>query len=187
MSESTLLIITAANFAAKKHSGQMRKGKASEPYINHPIEVARLISDVGGITDADIIAAAILHDTVEDTDTSLDDLTEVFGVRTAKIVGEVTDDTSLPKVERKRLQVEHAPKLSVDAKIVKLADKISNIDDIVTNPPEGWSDERRLEYVRWGEDVVAGLRGINQSLEEMFDEVAMRAIESIGQLKNDKD
>ncbi len=172
-------LLEAAAFAARKHTGQKRKGKDEEPYINHPLEVANLLISVGGVDDIDVLTAGLLHDTVEDTDTTKQELESKFGSRTADIVIEVTDDKSLPKSERKRLQVEHAPHLSAEAKLVKLADKISNITDVTNNPPAGWPIERRREYVDWGERVVEGLRGANPALEQMFDEVVKASRKSL--------
>jgi guanosine-3',5'-bis(diphosphate) 3'-pyrophosphohydrolase len=168
-------LLHAASFAARKHTGQKRKGERGEPYINHPLEVASLIANVGGVEDYDILIAAILHDTVEDCGVKREEIAELFGEKVAGFVMEVTDDKSLPKAERKRLQVEHAPHLSPEAKIVKLADKISNINDITNSPPADWSVERRLEYIEWGVDVVAGLRGANEPLEVHFDKLVERA------------
>jgi (p)ppGpp synthase/HD superfamily hydrolase len=174
-------IMRAASFAAKKHSGQKRKGSAGEPYVNHPIEVANLLVNVGKVDDPDIIAAALLHDTIEDCGVSFEEIGEHFGTSVAGYVREVTDDKSLPKAERKRLQVEHAPHLSNEAKQIKLADKISNIRDVSDNPPEDWDLKRRREYVEWGENVVAGLRGANPELERLFDEVVDEAKKSLDQ------
>lgn len=168
-------LLEAAAFAARKHSGQKRKGKNEEPYINHPLEVADLLVSVGGVDDIDVLMAGLLHDTVEDTSTTKHDIETRFGLKTADIVMEVTDDKSLPKAERKRLQVEHAPHLSPGAKLVKLADKISNITDILERPPSDWDDQRRREYVDWGESVVNGLRGTNEALERRLDELVERA------------
>ncbi|MDH3493444.1 MAG: HD domain-containing protein [Acidobacteriota bacterium] len=180
MSDSIQIILTAVDFAARKHKSQRRKGSLAEPYINHPIEVARLLSTVGGIHDTDILVAAILHDTIEDTETTSVELTELFGARAASIVVEVSDDKKLPKLERKKMQIKHAPHLSAEAKLVKLADKISNIEDIAANPPEGWSIERKLEYIEWGINVIGGLRGINAGLEELFEKVTTEALKEIG-------
>ena len=168
-------LLHAASFAARKHTGQKRKGERGEPYINHPLEVANLIANVGGVEDLDILIAAILHDTIEDCGVKREEIEELFGSKIAGYVVEVTDDKSLPKAERKRLQVQHAPHLSAGAKIVKLADKISNITDITNSPPADWSVERRLEYIQWGVSVVAGLRGANAALEEYFDKLVERA------------
>jgi guanosine-3',5'-bis(diphosphate) 3'-pyrophosphohydrolase len=168
-------LLQAASFAAKKHTNQKRKGAAGEPYINHPLEVANLIANVGGVSDTDVLIAAILHDTVEDCGVTRDEIAEAFGEAVAAYVMEVTDDKSLPKAERKRLQVEHAPHLSHGAKIVKLADKISNITDISNSPPADWPVERRLEYIDWGVSVVEGLRGANAQLESHFDQLVDRA------------
>jgi guanosine-3',5'-bis(diphosphate) 3'-pyrophosphohydrolase len=168
-------LVEAASFAAQRHTGHHRKGDTQEPYINHPLEVANLLANVGGIEDIDVLIAAILHDTVEDVGVKKEEIVERFGDRVAGIVMEVTDDKSLPKEERKRLQVEHAPHLSPEAKLVKLADKISNICDVTDSPPADWSKERRRHYVEWGEAVVAGLRGSNPALERRFDETATAA------------
>jgi GTP diphosphokinase / guanosine-3',5'-bis(diphosphate) 3'-diphosphatase len=168
-------LLDAAAFAAKKHSRQKRKGKEEEPYINHPLEVANLLASVGGVDDIDVLIAGLLHDTIEDTATTAHDIESKFGSKTAGIVMEVTDDKSLPKAERKRLQAEHAPHLSPGAKLVKLADKISNITDILDRPPANWDDQRRREYVDWGVSVVKGLRGTNAGLERHFDELVERA------------
>lgn len=170
---STLL--QAASFAAQKHTGQKRKGKDQAPYINHPLEVANLLINEGKVEDYDVLIAAILHDTVEDTDASEEEIKQLFGEKVASIVMEVTDDKSLPKQVRKQKQVEHAPHLTNEAKQLKMCDKISNIRDIMENPPDGWSDERRLEYIEWGERVMAGLRGANENLEKHFDELVKEA------------
>lgn len=168
-------ILRAASFAAEKHTGQHRKGARAEPYINHPIEVANLLVNVGKVEDVDLILAALLHDTVEDSGVTFAELEETFGAAVADYVKELTDDKSLPKDQRKRLQIEHAPHLSHGAKQVKLADKISNIRDITISPPADWSAERRLEYVEWGKKVVAGLRGANVGLEQLFDQTVLIA------------
>ncbi len=161
----------AISFAAKKHRRQKRKGSDQEPYINHPLEVLNLLTNVGRVEDFDILIAAVLHDTIEDTDASEAEITELFGARVSKMVLELTDDKSLPKATRKQLQIEHAPHISEGAKQIKLCDKISNIRDVSANPPDGWSSARRLEYINWGEQVVSGLRGANADLESHFDEL----------------
>lgn len=172
--------IKAASFSAKKHRYQKRKGDDAEPYINHPLEVVNLLVNVGKIEEVDVLTAAVLHDTIEDTDTSKEEITELFGENVCRMVLEVTDDKSLPKAERKQKQVEHAPHLSLGAKQIKLGDKISNITDVMNDPPAGWSKERRREYIEWGENVVAGLRGANPALESRFDELVKEAKEKIG-------
>lgn len=167
--------IEAASFAAKKHREQRRKGSDAEPYINHPLEVANLLANIGKVSDYDILIAAILHDTVEDTETTPEELAERFGEKVSGYVLEVTDDKDLPKAERKQMQIEHAPHLSHGAKQIKLADKISNITDITKNPPHDWEHERKIQYIDWGEAVVAGLRGANENLERYFDELVVKA------------
>ena len=168
-------LLEAASFAAVRHTGHHRKGNNQEPYINHPLEVANLLANVGDVDDIDVLIAAILHDTVEDVGVTREEIADRFGERVAGIVMEVTDDKSLPKAERKRLQVKHAPQLSPQAKLVKLADKISNISDVTKSPPAGWDVERRREYIDWGVSVVKGLRGVNQALETYFDSVVTTA------------
>lgn len=169
----------AISFAAKKHKTQKRKGADGEPYINHPLEVLNLLANIGNVEDYDIFIAAVLHDTIEDTETTKEEITELFGENVCQMVLELTDDKSLPKAERKQLQIEHAPRISVGAKQIKLCDKISNIRDITENPPHDWSRERRIEYVGWGEKVVAGLRGVNKNLEKCFDELIEEARKQI--------
>lgn len=171
-STSTLAaLLEAVHFAAAKHSDQRRKDKAASPYINHPIAVARLLASEGGVTDLVTLQGAILHDTVEDTDTTPEELEDIFGPEVRQVVAEVTDDKSLPKGDRKRLQIEHAPHLSHRAKQIKIADKISNVRNITTSPPADWSIERRREYLDWSEQVVAGCRGCNPALEKIYDQV----------------
>lgn len=163
------LILDAASFAADKHRMQRRKDAEASPYINHPLALARILATEGGVSDPEVIAAALLHDTVEDTDTSLDEIAARFGDRVAGMVAEVTDDKALPKAERKRRQVANAAKKSTGAKLVKLADKISNLRDIAASPPADWSEERKDAYFAWAREVVAGLRGVNGQLEAAFD------------------
>jgi guanosine-3',5'-bis(diphosphate) 3'-pyrophosphohydrolase len=143
------IVIAASGFAAHKHRDQRRKGADASPYINHPIAVANVLANEAGITDPVILTAALLHDTIEDTDTTPKELETEFGPEIAAIVIEVTDDKSLPKLERKRLQIEHAAHLSTSAKLVKLADKICNVRDMRQSPPVDWSTERKTEYFTW--------------------------------------
>jgi len=174
-------LLQATHFAADRHRSQRRKGRDASPYINHPIEVADLVADVGGVTDLSTLVAAVLHDTVEDTGTTPEEVEALFGVTVRALVAEVTDDKSLADVERKRLQIEHAPNLSHHAKEIKIADKISNILEITHNPPADWPLERKREYLEWADRVVAGCRGANQGLERRFDEVLKDALLSIEQ------
>ena len=168
---NTTILLKAIQFAAGKHQAQRRKGASASPYINHPIEVAHLLADIGGIVDLTTLLAAVLHDTIEDTETAPDELEAQFGRTVRKVVEEMTDDKNLDKALRKRLQIEHAPGLSTRAKAIKLADKISNIQDVVRSPPPDWTLDRRLDYLDWTEQVVAGCRGTNHALERHYDEV----------------
>ena len=163
------VLCRAAGFAAWKHKGQMRKGERGIPYIHHPIEVTAILAEIGGVQDIDILQAALLHDTIEDTETNCDELETHFGSRVCAIVLEVSDDKSLDKPVRKARQVEHAPHLSTDAQSLKLADKISNVFDVAFSKPVDWAPERQLEYFDWASRVVTGLRGCNPALEAEFD------------------
>src|SRR3954454_6680022 len=163
------LLLKALAFAAHKHRDQRRKDAEASPYINHPIALADVLVNEGGVTDYEVLSAALLHDTVEDTATTHEELLDAFGSRIARIVAEVTDDHDLPKQDRKRLQIEHAPHLSDGAKLVKLADKICNLRDVAERPPAKWDLARRREYFDWAKRVVDGLRGIPPRLEAAFD------------------
>ena len=171
MSTDLALVMRAAQYAAEQHRGQGRKDADNTPYINHPVALASLLTNFAGITDTNVIAAALLHDTVEDTSATLEDIGEIFGDRIRDIVREVTDDKSLPSPERKRLQIENAGRISYEARLVKLADKISNLQDIITRPPVDWSLERKREYFDWARAVIDRLRGTHEKLEKLFDEV----------------
>ena len=163
------LLLKALAFAAHKHRDQRRKDPDASPYINHPIALADVLVNEGGVTDIEVLCAALLHDTLEDTDTSILELERAFGTRIARVVEEVTDDKTLTRTERKRLQIEHAPRLSRQAKLVKLADKICNLRDVAHRPPEGWDLARRREYFDWAKRVVDGLRATHPRLEAAFD------------------
>ena len=163
-------VIRALAFAAHKHRDQRRKDPEASPYVNHPIALAAILADEAGVTDVDTLCAAILHDTVEDTQTSEAEIREAFGNEIANVVAEVTDDKSLPKDVRKQLQIDHAPHLSRKARLVKLADKIANLRDMAASPPADWPLERRRDYFEWGAKVVAGIRGSHPVLEALFDE-----------------
>lgn len=185
--DETGLMLRVLEFAAIRHKNQFRKGEDKPPYINHPIQVANLLANEAGERDPVLLAAAILHDVIEDTVDSSDEKDELekeirglFGDDILALTLEVTDDKSLRKPERKRLQIEHAPKLSVNARKLKLADKILNVRDITINPPVGWDIARIVEYLDWAEQVVAGLRGVNSKLEAMFDEVLAAGREKYG-------
>ena len=163
------LVLQALAFAADKHRDQRRKDAAASPYINHPIALANVLVREGEVTDPAVLAAALLHDTVEDTQTTPAELKAAFGPAIAAIVEEVTDDKSLPKAERKRLQIEHAATMSREAKLVKLADKICNLRDMADHPPAKWDLVRRREYFEWAKAVIDGLRGVHPQLEALFD------------------
>ena len=178
--EDIALVLKAFAFSAEKHRAQKRKGRGQSPYINHLIDVAELLWELGGVRDTATIVAGVLHDTIEDTDTTADELAALFDGSISSVVEEVTDDRGLSQPVRKRLQIEHAAGLSARARLVKIADKISNITDIINAPPEGWSARRRREYVEWGQDVIARIRGTNEGMERHFDELCVHAFRTIG-------
>lgn len=172
------LLLEAVAFAAEKHRHQRRKDADASPYINHPIALASLLKREG-VDDVAVLCAALLHDTIEDTKTTADELRLHFGEVITSIVLEVTDDTRLPKADRKRLQVETAHALSEHAKLVKLADKICNVFDMVAAPPAQWAPERKREYVEWAKHVVDGLRGAHPALEAIFDDVYAKGVRAL--------
>jgi len=169
------LISEAAEFAARRHTGMLRKGRGNEPYINHLAEVANLLATATGGRDAELIAAGWLHDTIEDTATTQEELAEKFSERAAGLVAEVTDDMNLPKSTRRRLQVLHSPGKSPSAKLIKIADKISNIRARIFPTPSREQREDLADYLAWAEQVVAGCRGGNAALDALFDEVVANA------------
>lgn len=175
-----VLVARAADFAARMHVSQRRKGAAQEPYLNHLAEVALLLGEATGGTDHILIAAGWLHDTLEDTEAEREELEALFGREVAAIVAEVTDDKSLKKAERKRLQIETAPHKSRQARLLKIADKTSNLRAMAMSPPVGWDLARRQEYVEWAKAVVAGCRGLNAELERRFDAAVAEARAAIG-------
>ena len=168
-------LLKAIAFAADKHRDQRRKDAEASPYINHPIAVATVLAAEGDVSDEATLIAAALHDTVEDTQTTFGELEEYFGSEVAGLVRELTDDKSLEKAERKRLQIEHARSLSIRATQLKIADKICNVRDVTDAPPADWPLKRRRDYLIWSEQVVAGCRGVNTKLDQAFDQAISRA------------
>ena len=163
------MVLHAALFAAHKHRDQRRKDEAASPYINHPLSLASVLAVEGGITDGATLCAALLHDTIEDTDTTGDEIEREFGPEVRRLVEQVTDDKALPKADRKRAQVDHAAHISDKAKLVKLADKICNVRDVASSPPTDWPLQRRQEYFDWAREVIDQLRGVSPRLEAVFD------------------
>lgn len=168
------LLVRAMAFAAHRHKDQRRKDAAASPYINHPVALVDVLVHEGGIADLDTIIAALLHDTIEDTETTGEEIESVFGMAIRAIVEEVTDDKALGKAACKQRQIDRAPLLSPEARAVKLADKICNLRDVADNPPAGWELARRQAYFDWAKQVVDGLRGLHPALEAVFDEAYRR-------------
>jgi GTP diphosphokinase / guanosine-3',5'-bis(diphosphate) 3'-diphosphatase len=162
------LVLKALNFSAEKHRHQRQDDDAASPYINHPIALVNLLIEVG-VKDSKVICAALLHDTLEDTETTYAELKTHFGKKISDIVWEVTDDKSLTDAERRRIQVAHAKTASKRAKLVKLADKTCNLIDIIYTPPVGWDIIRQRDYFDWAQEVIEALRGVNKKLEKAFD------------------
>ena len=169
------LLVKAMSFAAHKHRNQRRKGKHASPYINHPISLVNILCNEAHLTDINLICSALLHDTVEDTETTAEELELEFGPLISSIVMEVTDDKDIPtRQKRKQLQIEHAPHISNHAKLLKLADKISNLRDLSIDPPATWSLQRQRDYFDWAKQVIDQLRGTHSRLEELFDQAYSR-------------
>lgn len=169
MSKQILLILKACEFAADKHRNQRRKDQARTPYINHPLAVVRVLAEEGGVKDAEILAAAILHDTLEDTQATLKELQKAFGRRVASMVAEVTDDKTLPKPVRKQRQIDHGPRKSKGAALIKVADKICNLRDLGQSPPTHWTVERKGKYIEWAREVVRALPIPRHRMRRVFD------------------
>ena len=167
-------VLAAANFAAQRHAHQKRKGAAGEPYINHLLDVAQLVSSALTEPDPDLVIAALLHDTIEDAGVTREEIVQRFGSDVAELVMEVTDDKSLPKAQRKRLQIENAPKKSTRAQIIKIADKIWNMRSILQSPPADWDQERKKQYFEWSRQVIAGLSLPNPVLMAEFERTFKR-------------
>lgn len=165
------LIVKALNFAARKHRDQRRKDVLASPYINHPIQLMHVLVSEAQVLNVGAIVGAILHDTIEDTHTTADEITGHFGRDIADIVLEVTDDKALSKRERKQAQIDHAPHLSYEAKLVKFADKICNLRDMMNHPPANWDLKRRQEYFDWAKSVIDQMRGTHTRLEQLFDAI----------------
>lgn len=168
------LFVLALAFAAEKHRHQRRKDAHASPYINHPIALVNVLVDEGRVHDPVVLCAAVLHDTIEDTETTVEELQSAFGCEIAAVVVEVTDEKDLEYHVRKQRQIDHAPGASHEAKLVKLADKICNLRDILCAPPASWSRQRKQNYFDWAAQVVAGLRGAHAGLEEVFDAIYAR-------------
>ena len=173
------LVIDALSFAARKHRNQRRKDKTETPYIKHPIEVVNVLWNIGKVRDLNILAAGILHDTLEDTDTTPEELDEKFSVFVRKIVEEVSDDKSQPKKIRRQQQIDKAENLSYYARHIKLADKICNIEDLLYSPPDNWSSRDKKEYIDWCFEVVKKVRGVNLKLERYFDGIYIEVKRSV--------
>jgi len=172
-------ILEALRFAAQKHRHQRRKDREASPYVNHLIDVAHILWHHGAVRDEEVLVAAILHDTLEDTLTGAKEIEGLFGKAVRQYVEEVTDDKSLPKAERKRLQIITAPHKSHGAKLIKLADKSANVYDIAHSPPFNWSLQRCTDYLNWAQQVVEGIRGTNDGLEAYFDLVLEEGYEKL--------
>lgn len=178
--EQLSMVFRALSFAAEKHAHQRRKGVSEIPYLNHCIKVAATLVDVAGIDDPEIIAAALLHDTVEDTDTTPEELEREFGSTVCALVLELTDNKALPKLRRKQLQVENASHKSGAAVQIKLSDKVCNVMDVALDPPPNWPHERRVEYLDWAERVVSALPDPNPALLRFFHQTVADARERLG-------
>ncbi len=169
MNTNSLALFKAINYAAEKHKLQFRKG-TGESYITHPIGVADILIEAG-VNDIDCIIGAILHDTVEDTDATFTDIGINFGSKVELYVRDVSDDKSLPKLKRKLLQIEHAKTASIGGQLIKLADKLHNLSDLLSVPPTGWTEKDIRGYFLWSREVVSGIWDINENLKEQLQNI----------------
>jgi (p)ppGpp synthase/HD superfamily hydrolase len=174
-----IMVLKAADAAARWHVHQRRKGAANEPYINHLLEVASLVAEATEGNDPNLVIAALLHDAIEDCEVPYKLIADAFATDVADLVAEVTDDKTLEKAEREERQVATAHKKTDRAKVLKLADKTSNLRALVSSPAQDWSVRRRIEYIDWARSVVTGLRGVNPLLERRFDAAARAAEQSL--------
>jgi GTP diphosphokinase / guanosine-3',5'-bis(diphosphate) 3'-diphosphatase len=172
--------VSALMFCAEKHRNQRRKDAVQTPYLNHPIEVAEMLWNVGKVREMPVLIAALLHDVIEDTETGPEEIGSRFGDEVLSLVLEVTDDKRLPRSERKEMQVLHAPDLSRGAKLIKIADKIGNVRDVTWSPPPDWSIQRRIEYLEWAERIVKGLGIGNGELVDLFYKVLAEGEAELG-------
>ncbi len=179
-------LLQSVLFACTKHEDQRRKNSNATPYINHPVEVAEYLSRVGGVDDVEILVAAILHDTIEDTNTTAAEIRECFGDSVLGLVLECTDDKSLEKSERKRLQIENASQKSPGAKQIKLADKACNLKSILVDPPKDWTISRQIDYFEWAKKVCDGLTGVNEKLDEEINQILDDGIRTLTDRLNDE-
>lgn len=180
MNQELVELSRAFHFAALRHEQHRRKGERAEPYVNHLAEVLLLLAEATGGEDPVLLLGALLHDTVEDTETTLAELEETFGPEVARLVSEVTDDKALPKEERKRLQIETIRSKSERARLLKMADQTSNVRSLGSSPPAHWTLQRKQQYIHWAQAVVDGCRGLNAHLEEAFDQASQAAAEVLG-------
>jgi len=180
MEHPTLALMRALEFAARHHVDQRRKGVSEKPYLNHLAEVAHLVAEATGGEDTNLVIAGLLHDAIEDTGVTRAEIEAEFGADVAALVAAVTDDKSLPSAERKRLQVETAPSKPDRARLLKIADKTSNLRDMAADPPADWPLERKRAYVDWASSVVDGCRGVSPALERQFDEARAVATRALG-------
>jgi guanosine-3',5'-bis(diphosphate) 3'-pyrophosphohydrolase len=177
--DSLKQIFDALQFSADKHRKLKRKNKHATPYINHPIDVARILVTVGGVNDTDIICAALLHDTIEDTQTTEKEIEDIFGTKVKDYVVELTDNMELSADRRKEMQAKSFPHKSTGAKLIKLCDKISNVSDVIHDPPVFWTHSRRLRYLDSAEQLLDAIRGTNENLERKLDEIIAEGREFI--------
>ncbi|EFO18322.1 hypothetical protein LOAG_10172 [Loa loa] len=170
------LIIEAVDLAARRHRQQRRKDAAQTPYVNHPIGVAYILTSEGQITDTTTIIAAILHDIVEHTKTTDEEIRKMFGDEIADIVKECTMVRSMKREARMKSELEKASKLSHKAKLVQLADKLNNIRDIERGTPLGWTKQHVTEYIIFAKDLLSKIRGIHGPLESALDDIINKHI-----------
>lgn len=185
LQDAELRLLRAVAFAAARHRHQRRKDSLASPYVNHPIEVALHLVEIGGVREGRVLQAALLHDVLEDTETRAEEITQAFGREVCGLVEALSDDPKQPQDLRKRLEIDHAPELPQAARLVKIADKTCNVREMSATEPAGWSRTRKLEYIAFARKVVAGCRGASPVLERHFEEIANERELEIGKSPED--
>lgn len=165
------IVLEAVGFAAEGHNGQLRENPEKTPYIIHPIRVTEHLMTIANVHERDILVAALLHDTVEDTKITFADIQKSFGTTAEGYVRELTDNMSLPQEERMKLQIETAPKKSLAAAQIKLADKYDNLKSLQSNPPATWDQKKIDEYFLSAKKVTSSLPAANVPLKKAVDDV----------------
>jgi len=159
-------VLGAAIFATEKHKSQVRSNEKKTPYIIHPIEVADLVMKIGHVYDKDVLITALLHDVMDDTQTTYEQITSLYGTKVSSYLEEMTSKQGLSLKEQKKQQIMQAFRQNPSVAIIKLSDKLSNLKTLATSPPPSWSRDRIDQYFQWAQTVIENLPESNQLLKK---------------------